>query len=138
MKDDAGLRSRMGAAGRETVCLRAIDYVVKDLLQWYARGAAKRAQRSLLFKLGAVLVLMASVPFTIALFYVYNITVSFNLLMLENPGRVPGADTCMHSSNKHIYVYFLTQVNVLLKPFITYSEYAVTTTADSAVEKKNN
>lgn len=78
----------MGAAGRETVCLRAIDYVVKDLLQWYGRGAAKRAHRSLLFKLGAVLVLLAFVPFTIALFYVYNITVSLILLISTRLGAL--------------------------------------------------
>lgn len=76
LKDDSALRTRMGAAGRETVCQRAIDYVVKDLLLWYARGAQKRSQRSLLFRLAALLVLLASVPFTIALFCVYNFTVS--------------------------------------------------------------
>ena len=79
LKDDPALRARMGAAGRETVCLRAIDYVVKDLLQWYARGAQKRSQRGLLSRLGATLVLLASVPFTIAVFYLYNFTVSSDL-----------------------------------------------------------
>lgn len=33
---------------------------------------------------------------------------------------------------------FYYQVNGVLKPFISYSEYAVTTTADSAPKQHNN
>lgn len=76
LKDDEALRVRLGAAGQATVHTRTIEYVVRDLLQWYGRGADKRARRSALFRAACTAALLALVPFTIFLFCLYNFTVS--------------------------------------------------------------
>ena len=75
LKDDPSLRVNMGEAGRQTVSKRAIEYVVKDLFEWYAAGKRVRQNRGLLFRLTCTLGLFASVPFTIGVFFVYNIMV---------------------------------------------------------------
>ena len=76
LKDDEGLRLALGAAGRDTVSTRTIEYVVRDLLQWYARGAQRKATRGGLFRLVSTAALLLLVPFTIFLFFIYNIMVS--------------------------------------------------------------
>ena len=73
LKDDEALRLRLGAAGRETVSTRTVEYVVKDLFQWYAQGTATRWQRrSPLSLVGSTLALLLAVPSTIAIFCFYN------------------------------------------------------------------
>lgn len=75
LKDDDALRVHLGAAGRDTVSTRTIAYVVRDLMQWYGRGAQRRAGRSAVFRVLWTAALSVLVPFTIFLFFIYNITV---------------------------------------------------------------
>jgi hypothetical protein len=75
LKDNEALRKSLGAAGQKVVSTRTIEYVVKDLFQWYARGAETRRRRSFLSLLACAFALAASVPFAIVLFFFYNFTV---------------------------------------------------------------
>ncbi len=78
MKDDAGLRQRMGAQGGASVSSRTIPFVVQDLLRWYEAGRQRKLRRRTqpLFSLVTPVVLAALVPLTVLLFYFYNISVS--------------------------------------------------------------
>jgi len=79
LKDDKLLQAKMGHAGLEKVRARSIENVVKDLFEWYAVGKTRRKQRSFIAFLLCTLALAASVPFTIFLFSLYNITVNYIL-----------------------------------------------------------
>ncbi len=79
LKDDEGLRLQMGRAGREAVGCRTIEYVVGDLLRWYAQGAHKRSLRSTWSCVMSVLALAGSLPATIFIIFWYDITVNYLL-----------------------------------------------------------
>lgn len=78
LKDDSALRRRMGAEGLRAVNARSISYVVGDLLQWYERGRQTYLRRrgELVYRTLVPLALLVLVPFAIALFSFYNLTVS--------------------------------------------------------------
>lgn len=76
LKDDAGLRQRMGQAGRGGVTEQTSLRVVEDLLQWYQRGAEKRGQRPTIKVVAKILPLLWSVPFAALAIWGYEWVVS--------------------------------------------------------------
>jgi hypothetical protein len=78
LKDDEALRRRMGAEGCAAVNSRGVDFVVADLLRWYERGwdTSLRRKGQLFYRVVAPAMLLAFVPFTVAIFCLYNFTVS--------------------------------------------------------------
>lgn len=73
LKDDPALRKKMGLAGRQSILTKTIEYVVKDLMQWYAHGAQVRKGRSWLNCFCCAAVLFCTVLVTVFMFVVYNI-----------------------------------------------------------------
>lgn len=87
LKDDSALRRKMGIAGRAAVEQRTIMYVVKDTLHWYEHsGMRNRRARSWLNKVLSLLALAASVPFTICMFFLYDILVNYLLKSMIQQG----------------------------------------------------
>lgn len=73
LKDDPKMRVKMGAAGRESVQKKTIEYVVKDLKHWYTHGAKVRDARSTLNCFCCAALLFCTVLVTVFMFVVYNI-----------------------------------------------------------------
>ncbi len=76
LKDDNSLRLKMGQDGRGAVGSRTIAYVVKDLLEWYGKGAGNMRSRNASEKLISLLIIVFSLPATIFIIFWYDIVVS--------------------------------------------------------------
>mmetsp|Transcript_31266 Transcript_31266/g.68944 ORF Transcript_31266/g.68944 Transcript_31266/m.68944 type:complete len:446 (-) Transcript_31266:85-1422(-) len=72
MKDDSKMRKTFGDKGREAVRTKTIEYVVKDLFDWYALGRRRRHSRQVWQKVVSIALLAGMVPLTIAMFCAYN------------------------------------------------------------------
>ena len=79
LKDDRNLQLEMGLKARAAVAYRTIEYVVKDLLEWYQVGMQRRSQRSYMSTIFSVILLLISVPLAVVSFFMYNlVSFSFN------------------------------------------------------------
>jgi len=79
LKDDKTLRADMGRAGKAAVTSRTVENVVKDLMEWYGKGTFAKRNKFLGLTLFALAMLGCTVPFTIFIFSLYDIMVSYIL-----------------------------------------------------------
>jgi phosphatidylinositol alpha 1,6-mannosyltransferase len=73
MKDNSALRQTFGDKGREAVRSKTIEYVVRDLFDWYNLGKRRRQKRQAWQKAGSIALMAGAVPLTIAMFFAYNV-----------------------------------------------------------------
>ena len=73
LKNDVSLRREMGSRGRAKVASCTIGNVVLDLLDWYKKGTNNRVSRTFVSKVGAVLLCIFTIPFTILALTCYDI-----------------------------------------------------------------
>ena len=73
LKNDVNLRKEMGSRGRAKVALCTIGNVVLDLLDWYKKGSKNRVYRTFISKVGAVLLCIFTIPFTMIALTCYDI-----------------------------------------------------------------
>ncbi len=83
LKDDNKLRKELGENGRLSVKDRSINKVVLDLIQWYHTGIALRQSRNPVTKLLSFFVVSVLVPVTIFMFFIYDILVSYSVVLLN-------------------------------------------------------
>ncbi len=83
LKDDNKLRKELGENGRLSVKDRSINKVVLDLIQWYHTGIALRRSRNPVTKFLSFLVVSVLVPVTIFMFFIYDILVSYSVVLLN-------------------------------------------------------
>ena len=79
LKDDEGLRVKMGLTGRSAMSSRTIEFVVKDLLEWYAQGNANRQKKKSFVLFVSAAGLTVSLPATIFIIFWYDIVVNYLL-----------------------------------------------------------
>ena len=73
LRDNAKLRIDMGQRGREKVSKLTITNVVTDLISWYELGIQRRQERTLLYKLPCLVILLVLVPFGMIILAIYDI-----------------------------------------------------------------
>jgi hypothetical protein len=73
LRDNSNLRMEMGKSGREKVSKLTITNVVNDLISWYELGIKRRSNRSLLYKLPCMLLLLILVPFGMIILAIYDV-----------------------------------------------------------------
>jgi len=79
LKDDAQLRADMGAAGKNAMTNRTIENVVRDMMEWYGKGTFMKRNKFFGLTLFTLVLLGCTVPFTIFIFSLYDIMVSYIL-----------------------------------------------------------
>lgn len=69
------LQKEMGTKGCLAVANCTIEYVVKDLLEWYTKGQMNRKRRGIIYAIISVAIMIVTVSLSIFLFFIYNIMV---------------------------------------------------------------
>ena len=79
LRGDASLRAAMGEKGRVAVQSKTVQFVVRDLLGWYAGGQRVKRQRGLLASVGLVTLTLMTIPLTMVMLGVYDLVVRLPL-----------------------------------------------------------